>query len=490
MKTFIWSLIFLAVAAQAANKGHDAGNGGYTVTCDKAEPNGKTQEVLDYHELRYKYDPGYFVVDLGGQGTEWDRVHYALDRLKRLDPKRAADYQDKASHFEENALHVAHVSLPDAKDLGRVYMADDCKTVQAVVQYQQPLPGQRKYAVSDTVYQALSLDDRAGLILHEIIYGEALAHGATNSVDARYLNALISSKQIESLSNDEYDARLQAINFEPTHPIHQHHAPIWIAANPTLPNAIANTLYMRDISSFVMNPDGTALSFSKTWGPAWLTVTADGKLAGTPSVSDIGDNNFMITVTNLTGESADATVHVVVVRDHMLGWNSNPVDIGTFEPGKMVSLSLAPYVSNPNQAMLTFSMGGFPMWAHLSPDGILTGVPSKDDVGIASFPVTVSDGNLSTQTTVRVTISKLFNPLTLSAKVNTRFHADLKSWITLRDGVFELVSIEPQDAWVLAADGQLSGTPGIAGNVTLRVRVHNAKGELVEGTLTIYVSLY
>jgi alpha-glucosidase len=64
------------------------------------------------------------------------------------------------------------------------------------------------------------------------------------------------------------------------------------------------------------DPDvGDTLTFSKTSGPAWLSVAANGGLGGTPTPSDVGTNTFAVQVTDSLGMSNDATLLISVVYD-------------------------------------------------------------------------------------------------------------------------------------------------------------------------------
>jgi hypothetical protein len=56
------------------------------------------------------------------------------------------------------------------------------------------------------------------------------------------------------------------------------------------------------LTAFTNSPYGTdVLTYSKTAGPAWLTVAPDGMLSGTPADADVGDNVFTIRVENPAG---------------------------------------------------------------------------------------------------------------------------------------------------------------------------------------------
>ncbi|RYD18259.1 MAG: hypothetical protein EOP88_23205, partial [Verrucomicrobiaceae bacterium] len=59
---------------------------------------------------------------------------------------------------------------------------------------------------------------------------------------------------------------------------------------------------------------GSALTFSKLAGPAWLNVAPDGSYTGIPLLGDTGANNFQIKVTDPAGASAITTL-TIQVRD-------------------------------------------------------------------------------------------------------------------------------------------------------------------------------
>ena len=57
---------------------------------------------------------------------------------------------------------------------------------------------------------------------------------------------------------------------------------------------------------------GDTLSYSKTGGPSWLAIAADGSLTGTPAGGDVGPNSFTIRATDGGGAHAEATLLITV----------------------------------------------------------------------------------------------------------------------------------------------------------------------------------
>ncbi|MDP0499753.1 MAG: GH92 family glycosyl hydrolase [Verrucomicrobiota bacterium JB022] len=60
----------------------------------------------------------------------------------------------------------------------------------------------------------------------------------------------------------------------------------------------AGSDYTGSLAQYVTDPNGDALAFSKVSGPAWLVVNADGSISGQPGMGDIGENRFVISVTD------------------------------------------------------------------------------------------------------------------------------------------------------------------------------------------------
>lgn len=58
---------------------------------------------------------------------------------------------------------------------------------------------------------------------------------------------------------------------------------------------------------------GTAVTFAKVSGPAWLVVAANGALSGTPPAGSSGQNSFIVRVTDSSSASADATLQINVI---------------------------------------------------------------------------------------------------------------------------------------------------------------------------------
>jgi Putative Ig domain len=81
----------------------------------------------------------------------------------------------------------------------------------------------------------------------------------------------------------------------------------------TLPGIVAGQGYSGTIATNASDPNPSdALTFAKVSGPNWLAIAADGTLSGTPVSSDIGNNSFVVSVSDSGGLSDTATMNLGV----------------------------------------------------------------------------------------------------------------------------------------------------------------------------------
>ncbi len=87
----------------------------------------------------------------------------------------------------------------------------------------------------------------------------------------------------------------------------------YFTTNPIIaPDACEDSPYTSSIASFVTDPQGSDLTFTKLSGPQWLSLASDGTISGTPKDSNPGINSFYINAQNTNGLSRTAQLQINV----------------------------------------------------------------------------------------------------------------------------------------------------------------------------------
>lgn len=142
------------------------------------------------------------------------------------------------------------------------------------------------------------------------------------------------------------------------------------------------------------DPDGNSLTFSITNRPSWATFnTSTGRLAGTPTSSNIGSFASIVIGVNDGQATASLPAFAIVVTATP---NRAPAISGTPSTSVMQGTPYAfqPTASDADGDPLTFSISNAPSWATFSAaTGRLQGTPTAGNVGtFSNIVITVNDG--------------------------------------------------------------------------------------------------
>ena len=91
-------------------------------------------------------------------------------------------------------------------------------------------------------------------------------------------------------------------------------------------------------------------------------------------------------------------------------WTQDPIELAPAKEGMAYSFNLAPFAVSESGSPLTFKKTAGAAFLSLSASGVLTGTPSKADVGQNTFRVSVSDGEAGAIATVNLTVLKTPEP--------------------------------------------------------------------------------
>ena len=258
-------------------------------------------------------------------------------------------------------------------------------------------------------------------------------------------------------------------------------------------SANAGQAYFASFATNASDPNGASLSYSKLAGPAWLGVTANGTLVGTPANTDAGTNTFLVRAVDSLGLSNSATLLIYV--NGAPEFAPSPLAAPGINAGQAYSGSIADDATDPNGGdTLTFSKVSGPAWLTVAASGALSGTPSNADAGPNTFLVRVTDsGGLSATATLHIYVngapSFTSNPFAGStATVGQPYSGSLATAAADPNGGTLTFAKLSGPAWLgVAGDGTLSGTPSLSdiGTNSFLVGVSDPGGLSDSATLSI-----
>lgn len=187
LKQILIGILIFATQAQAGTAGSGGGN---SLICE----NGAPVLLYDYVEAEQlrgiTFDNALLAKD------EYTTALKVLARVNKIDPIRAEKYSAHVRAFKDEAAFLTDMNLPKIDDTGGVVIPVGCELRQTVVQKVPRFPEDKRYQVDKNAWDRMSIRDRAGLILHEVIYREALTLEHEDSTQVRYFNSMISSRKL------------------------------------------------------------------------------------------------------------------------------------------------------------------------------------------------------------------------------------------------------------------------------------------------------
>ena len=102
-----------------------------------------------------------------------------------------------------------------------------------------------------------------------------------------------------------------AIVAPPPPPVVINHPPVFVASPFSLHDGSENSPYSATLVGSASDPDqGDSITYQKVAGPAWLALSPDGSLSGTPPAGSAGLNRFTISATDSMGATAEALLDI------------------------------------------------------------------------------------------------------------------------------------------------------------------------------------
>lgn len=457
------SLIFmvcLTLQTAFAIEPNDAGNGGYGVICKK--PGGKLQvQLLDFFEAKFRK----LLYSLGTNNSVQDKVGVALKRLSRLDEKRAKRYQERASKFMVNANFFPNVTLQGKIDFVTGIIETGCEIGLIAIQKKPRFEEDKLFTISSDYWNAMDDDHKAGLILHEIIYQDALQAGQQDSVGTRYFVGTIASEKIEKLNRRAYFDLLDKVGFQ-TQGIggYVSSSPLWLV-DPVSFTMTANSGAGFDISSSFSL--GKKATFSVPDALKFLEVSSDGWIRLTPSTQDIGNFSFPL-IAEVGGKQ-----YPVPFELHVL-----PTQITVNNDYRWQAVVDEPFMAQIDLDGGETTGGVIPNWISVSRTGKVFGTPRKGDIGTKVLTVGIKKGQdekqvhavievlaagfaVPGQFEVHKPVKWKSSPTDLGTiQANAPYTLDLKTLVFRKEGEKLTFSAANLPSWMrLNSDGLLTGEP-------------------------------
>lgn len=154
-------ILFLVVLfSHKSIAGDKKGNGAGFVVC----PTQTT--LLDFYEGKLE--------SFNWNGNEIDLAIYLINKFQDLNPVRSENYIQLITNFYKETKFEADSELGYIPDAGtiRVEIPRECRLVQGVLQKLIVFGQEKRYLISKNQWDKLDTINKAGVILHEVIYRE------------------------------------------------------------------------------------------------------------------------------------------------------------------------------------------------------------------------------------------------------------------------------------------------------------------------------
>jgi hypothetical protein len=190
-------MILIFLFTLAVHAGTEVLNGGNAIVLRDSEGKILKARLYDYHEGGIRG----IVPNIPGETVE-QKLKILFERLARISPERAKMYAGQFLNFEQDRGFINEPLAPQ-NDLNPISIPVGYKIEQLALQRRPIFPQDKHFYINEEIWQALDADNRAGLILHELIYREAIGFGHTSSTYVRYFNSLIAADRLPERASDQ-----------------------------------------------------------------------------------------------------------------------------------------------------------------------------------------------------------------------------------------------------------------------------------------------
>lgn len=196
----LMALILLLFATAPALSSKIIGNGGDVSVCINRTP--KVQ-LLDFVESRVLRKNHIKLWNPPG-ATYSEKLEVVLERLGRRFPEFTQLLKTEIANFEEKNVKESDIELEDINDSLHKFRLPGCHVEQIANQSIPLFDDDPWFLINANLWNQLEEFDKAGLVLHEVIYRIGLRHGVEHSIGVRYLVSLIFQEKPEAVSDQQW----------------------------------------------------------------------------------------------------------------------------------------------------------------------------------------------------------------------------------------------------------------------------------------------
>jgi len=172
-----------------------------------------------------------------------------------------------------------------------------------------------------------------------------------------------------------------------------------------------NDNFTLDLNSYFSDDNTAQLNYESTVLPIGLSLSADGIFSGVAQTDlEAGLHSIRVTAADDSGLTTATTFELTINAQNDLPFDNGGLTLDPTEviEDQLLSLDLSATFSDEEDDNLSYGASGLPASINLSAAGILTGMPSNDEVGSYSVVVTATDSSAAS-------VSKSFQLIVVNA---------------------------------------------------------------------------
>ncbi len=187
--------------------GNEVGNGGDVIVCKGESGKIERIELLDFYEARVQEKQE--LKDIEDSVPPLAQINIILDKVSKHNPKLAIQYKKRSNSFFKEVTFLEKAKLNDIDDSAHLILPrkKNCSIEQIAVFKKQK--SKKNFLIDKKLWDKMNNTNKAGLILHEIIYEHLSYLGEKNSVKVRQINSLFFSKNMNNMDTKSYWKKLQ-----------------------------------------------------------------------------------------------------------------------------------------------------------------------------------------------------------------------------------------------------------------------------------------